>query len=65
MGVPYLRVDQMRGDDAVNDAQHLAHDLGPAGEQEARNGKLRRPPNKKTRLNDLAEELFLVMGAIA
>jgi hypothetical protein len=28
-------LDQMRGNDAVNDAQHLTHDLGPAGEQEA------------------------------
>jgi hypothetical protein len=26
--------NQMRGDDAVNDAQHPAHDLRPAGEQE-------------------------------
>jgi hypothetical protein len=25
----------MRGDDAVNDAQHLDHNLGPTGEQEA------------------------------
>lgn len=28
-------LDQMRGDDAVNDAQHSAHDLRPAGEQKA------------------------------
>lgn len=28
-------LDQMRGDDAVNDAQHPAHDLRPAGEQKA------------------------------
>ena len=27
-------LDQMRGNDAVNDAQHPPHDLGPAGKQE-------------------------------
>ena len=28
-------LDQMRGDDAVSDAQHASHDLGSAGEQKA------------------------------
>jgi len=28
-------LDQMRSDDPVDDAQHMTHDLGPAGEQEA------------------------------
>ena len=27
--------DQMRGNHTVDDAEHLAHDLGAAGEQEA------------------------------
>ncbi|CDK56928.1 hypothetical protein [Escherichia coli IS9] len=27
-------LDQVRGNDAVNDAQHPPHDLGPAGKQE-------------------------------
>ena len=27
-------LDQMRGNDAMDDAQHATHDLGPAGEQE-------------------------------
>ena len=26
--------DQMRGNNAMDDAQHATHDLGPAGEQE-------------------------------
>lgn len=28
-------LDQMRGNDAVDDAQHTPHDPGPAGEQKA------------------------------
>ncbi len=34
MGEPGL-ADQMRGQHAIDDAQHMAHDFGTAGEQEA------------------------------
>lgn len=43
MRKPHL-LDQVRGNAAVDDAQHLTHDLGPAGEKEAQlKGKAEHP----------------------